>query len=101
MFQILAITAPIYLIIAAGFLSVRYGLFSKPDMRVLGRFVINFCLPALIFNALSKRPLGEVLNGPYLLAYAGGSLTVVLVAMLVGRRLRQQSDPAPEKRIPY
>lgn len=93
MFQILAITAPIYLIIAAGFLSVRYGLFSKPDMRVLGRFVVNFCLPALIFNALSKRPLGEVLNGPYLLAYAGGSLTVVLVAMLVGRRLRQQSIP--------
>jgi malonate transporter len=93
MLQILAITAPIYLIIAAGFLSVRFGLFSKPDMRVLGRFVINFCLPALIFNALSKRPLGEVLNGPYLLAYAAGSLTVVLIGMLVGRRLRRQSIP--------
>lgn len=93
MLQILSITAPIYLIIAAGFLSVRNGLFSKPDMRVLGRFVVNFCLPALIFNAVSKRPLAEVLNGPYLLAYAGGSLAVVLVAMLVGRRLRQHSMP--------
>lgn len=93
MLQILAITTPIYLIIAAGFLSVRFGLFNKPDMRVLGRFVVNFCLPALIFNALSKRPLGEVLNGPYLLAYAAGSLTVVLIGMLVGLRLRRQSMP--------
>jgi malonate transporter len=93
MLQILAITTPIYLIIAAGYLSVRFGLFNKPDMRVLGRFVINFCLPALIFNALSKRPLGEVLNGPYLLAYAAGSLTVVLIGMLVGLRLRRQSMP--------
>ena len=62
-------------------------------MRVLGRFVVSFCLPALIFNALSKRPLAEVLNGPYLLAYAGGSLAVVALAMLVGRRLRGQSVP--------
>ena len=93
MLQILAITTPIYLIIAAGYLSVRFGLFNKPDMRVLGRFVINVCLPALSFNALSKRPLGEVLNGPYLLAYAAGSLTVVLIGMLVGLRLRRQSMP--------
>nr|WP_315241615.1 AEC family transporter [uncultured Albidiferax sp.] len=93
MLQILAITAPIYLIIAAGYLSGRYGMFSKPDMRVLGRFVINFCLPAMIFNALSKRPLAEVLNGTYLLAYAGGSLAVITLAMLVARRLRGQGTP--------
>nr|WP_315183838.1 AEC family transporter [uncultured Albidiferax sp.] len=93
MLHILAITAPIYLIIAAGYLSGRFGMFSKPDMRVLGRFVIHFCLPAMIFNALSKRPLAEVLNGTYLLAYAGGSLAVITLAMLVARRLRGQSTP--------
>lgn len=88
--QILAITTPIYLIIAAGFLAVRYGLFSKPDMRVLGRFVIQFCMPALIFRALSQRSLGEVLNTGYLLAYALGSLAVLGLAVLYARRVKRR-----------
>jgi predicted permease len=91
--QILAITAPIYLIMAAGFLAVRYGLFSKPELRVLGRFVVHFCLPALIFNALSQRSLAEVLNLPYLLVYALGSLAVLGLGLLVARRLRGTSMP--------
>ncbi len=93
MLQILAITAPIYLIIAAGFLAVRYGLFTKPELRVLGRFVVQFCLPALIFNALSKRSLSEVLNLPYLLVYATGSLTVLAVGAIVARRVRGTNMP--------
>ncbi|WP_394789955.1 AEC family transporter [Rhodoferax sp.] len=93
MLQILAITTPIYLIIAAGFLAVRFGLFTKPELRVLGRFVIQFCMPALIFRALSQRSLGEVLNLPYLLAYALGSLALLLGATLYGRRLRGQPMP--------
>ncbi|SDP82841.1 hypothetical protein SAMN05216303_107281 [Rhodoferax sp. OV413] len=90
MLQILAITTPIYLIIAAGYLAVRCGLFAKPEMRVLGRFVINFCTPALIFRALSQRSLGEVLNAPFLLAYALGSLAVLFGAIAYVRRVRRQ-----------
>lgn len=88
MLNILAITGPVYLIIAAGFLAVRFGLFSKPDIRVLGRFVRDFCIPALLFQALSQRSLGEVLNGVYLLAYAGGSLAVLLGGVVLTRQLR-------------
>jgi malonate transporter and related proteins len=78
MLNILAVTGPIYLIIGAGFLAVRLGLFSKPDIRVLGRFVLYFCLPALVFQALAQRSLAEVLDGSYLAAYAVGSLVVAL-----------------------
>lgn len=88
--QILAITTPIYLIIAAGFLAVRFGLFTKPDMRVLGRFTIQFCMPALIFRALSQRSLGEVLNTHYLVAYAVGSLSVLVLAVVYARRVRRR-----------
>lgn len=90
MLQILAITTPIYLIIAAGFLAVRLGLFAKPEMRVLGRFVIHFCTPALIFRALSLRSLDEVLNAPFLLAYTLGSLAVLLGVVLYVRRVHRQ-----------
>lgn len=88
MLQILTVTGPIYLIIAAGYLAVRYGLFTKAEMRVFGRFVIQFCLPALLFDALSRRRLAEVLNGPYLFAYALGSLAVLLAGYFYARRVR-------------
>ena len=93
MLQILNITAPIYLIIAAGFLAVRLGLFSKDDTRVLGRFVIQFCVPALIFRSLSQRALQDVLNAPYMLAYAIGSVAVSLAMVADARRRRGHAMP--------
>jgi predicted permease len=78
MLEILAITGPIYFCIAVGFAVTRWGLFAKAEMRVLGKFVINLALPALLFNAISQRPLREVMHADYLLAYALGSMTVML-----------------------
>lgn len=49
-------------------------------MRVLGTCVGRFALPALVFTALSRRPVGEILNGRYLINYAAGSLVVMLIA---------------------
>lgn len=86
MLDILAITGPIYLCIAAGFSSVRWGLFSKADMKVFGKFVIEIALPALLFNALASRPLAEVFRPAYLLAYTAGSLALLLGAVLWARR---------------
>ena len=70
--HILGITGPIYLAIALGFLFTRQGVFAKADMQVFGKFTINLALPALLFNALSQRSIGEILNGHYLMAYALG-----------------------------
>lgn len=81
MLDILAITGPIYLCIAAGYASVRWNLFTKADMRVFGRFVIQVALPALLFNALASRRLDEVVHTGYLLAYAAGSLVLILGAL--------------------
>jgi predicted permease len=86
--NILSITAPIYLIIAAGFLSVRVGLFVLPEMRVLGKLVINFCVPAVVFRALSQQHPSDVLNYAYLMAYAGGSLGVLFATIAYARRVR-------------
>lgn len=85
--DILAITAPIYLIILAGYLTTRMGLFVKADMRVFGTFVLNLALPALLFNALAQRRIAEILNPAYLLAYLAGSLLVLLLGYQLGRRV--------------
>jgi predicted permease len=68
MLYILSITVPIYLLIALGYLAGRRGWFTKPEMRVLGRFVIQLALPSLVFQALAQRKFTEILNGEYLLA---------------------------------
>ena len=90
MLDILSITGPIYLCIALGYLATRAGLFDRADMRVLGRFVINLALPALLFNALSQRSVGEIFNGRYLLAYALGSLFLLSAAVFWYRRVGRQ-----------
>jgi malonate transporter and related proteins len=90
MLDILAITGPIYICIALGYLSTRVGLFTRADMRVFGTFVINIALPALLFNALAQRKVGEILNGSYLLVYALGSLLTACLGLLWARRGARQ-----------
>ena len=47
-------------------------------MRVLGTYVVRFALPALVFTALSQHPVGEILNGRYILDNALGSVVMGL-----------------------
>ncbi|MFC5523698.1 AEC family transporter [Polaromonas jejuensis] len=92
MLDILAITGPIYITIALGFLTTRLGLFARTDMRVFGKFVINLALPALLFNALAQRQIGEILNGRYLLAYLAGSLAALGLGFFWCRRQTGRSQ---------
>jgi malonate transporter len=84
--DVLVITAPIYLVVAAGYLCTRAGLFERADMRVLGKYVIHLALPALLFNALSRRSAAEVLEPLFILAYAFGSLVALGLGILWARR---------------
>ncbi|MYM24254.1 AEC family transporter [Duganella sp. FT135W] len=87
MIEILAITGPIYLVVLAGYLATRMGLFARTDMQVFGKFVLNLALPALIFNALAQRRIGEILHPAYLLSYLVGSLLMLALAYFMGRRV--------------
>lgn len=90
MLAVLTITAPIFILIALGFISARIALLNREQIRGMGGFVINFALPALVFKALADRSIGEVLNVPYLLAYALGSLTVFGLGFAISRWLRKE-----------
>mgnify|MGYP001765172179 FL=1 len=90
MLDILAITGPIYLCIALGYLATRHGLFDRADMRVFGKFVIQLALPALLFNALSQRSVSEIFNGRYLAAYALGGLILLSAAVLWYRKVGRE-----------
>ncbi|WP_341795313.1 AEC family transporter, partial [Ectopseudomonas toyotomiensis] len=85
-----SITAPIFILIGLGFLSARIALVNRDQVRGMGTFVIYFALPSLVFKALAERSLSEVLNGPYLAAYAMASLSLFGIGLLLARRWRGQ-----------
>lgn len=91
MTDILGITGPIYILMALGYATTRWGVFARSDMRVLGRFVVMVALPALLFNALSRRPVAEIFNASFLMAFAVGSLAVMAMGMVWARRVRRKS----------
>jgi len=81
MFDILAITLPIYIAIALGYGLTRWGVLAKTDMRTLGTFVVKVAMPALLFNALSQRSLSDILNSEYLASYAAASLITLSLSV--------------------
>lgn len=91
MLEILAITCPIYLVVLAGYVATRSGLFARSDMQVFGKFVFNLALPALIFNALAQRHISDILHPAYLLSYLFGSLLMLTLAYFTGRRVLKLS----------
>ncbi|MDZ7938510.1 MAG: AEC family transporter [Rhodoferax sp.] len=95
MLDILAITCPIYLCILASYLATRWAVFSKADIRVLGKFVLNFALPALLFSAVSQRPLREIMHMDYLLAYGLGSGLVLTCGYLWARYVDRTAPTSP------
>ncbi|MEP2532974.1 AEC family transporter [Shimia sp.] len=79
MSDILAITFPIYAAIAIGYLVVARGWFAPGDLKVLGKYVMDIAMPALLFHAVASRQVSEVLRPDYMLIYAiGGVATIAL-----------------------
>lgn len=87
MLGVFSTTGVLFLLIALGYVSVLKGIFSKDDLRVFGRFVVNFALPALIFRTLVTAELSEVIDLGYLAAYLTGSLAAFAIGYFVSRRL--------------
>lgn len=90
MFDILTITAPIFLLIGLGYLSVRGGLLGSEQIRGIGSFVIHFALPALLIHSLATRPVEEILNAGYLLAYGLASLAAFAAGFALARWGRRE-----------
>lgn len=83
MLAVFGITFPIFAMVALGYAMVLRGwVFKTADMKVLGAFVMNVALPALIFKAVSSRPIAEVFHPGYMGAYLGGALATMVVTFL-------------------
>jgi predicted permease len=92
--DIIAITGPIFLLIALGFAAVRSDVFPRTALPALAGFVITFALPALLFKSLAQRSIAEVMNPHYLAAYAAGSLLTLGAGLAWAHWVRGQGRAA-------
>ena len=90
MLNILTITGPIYIAIGLGYTATQRGFFTKPDAQALGRFVMYFALPAMLFNALAQRHFEDVWHAGFLWAYGLGSLFSFVSAFVIWRTVRHK-----------
>lgn len=81
----ITIIVPLFAIMVAGYLAGRYKVLPDGSSAVLSRFVFVVSLPALIFVSLSRIPVEDFFNWPYLGALGGGMLVMFCIGLLVAR----------------
>ncbi|NVZ08929.1 AEC family transporter [Allochromatium humboldtianum] len=91
MLAILAVTAPIFLLIALGFVAVRRVWMPREGAVAMSRYALLFALPALLFDTLSKRSLDSILVPDFLLVYVSASMITYGIGVLVASIARRTS----------
>jgi len=81
------IVAPVFLVIGAGYLAVRLGLFGDNMVDGLMKFAIQFAVPCLLFRATSTMDLGTAYDWRLMSAFYAGSTISFTVATLMAWRV--------------
>jgi predicted permease len=82
---------PVFGLVACGVLAGRFGLVHPSSSQALNQFVYAFALPAMLFVAVYRGSLDEILSGMFLLAVVGATLVTALAGYAISRFLANGS----------
>jgi predicted permease len=82
---------PVFGLVACGVLAGRFGLVHQSSSQALNQFVYAFALPAMLFVAVYRGSLDEILSGTFLLAVIGATLVTALAGYAISRFLANGS----------
>ncbi|ENM5758025.1 AEC family transporter [Vibrio mimicus] len=86
---------PVFLVIGVGYVAFKREIIPHNGHKSLAAFVFNFGLPAAILSALSSKPLEQIWNTDYVIAYTLGSLLAFgLVAAIALLKLKKSPSHA-------
>ena len=80
---VLAAVFPVFGLVACGVFAGRFGLVHQSSSQALNQFVYAFALPAMLFVAVYRGSLEEILSGMFLLAVIGATLGTALAGYAV------------------
>lgn len=88
-----ATIAPIFLVVASGFLSVKLRWLSPDVIRALATYVATIAAPAMVFHAIATSEPGALTQPAYLAGYAVGSGVAFAISFVLLRTWTDQSAP--------
>jgi hypothetical protein len=78
---------PVFGLVACGYLAGRFRLVTPASSEALNQFVYAFALPAMLFIAVYRGSLDEILSGFFLLAVVGATLGTAVTGFVLSRYL--------------
>ena len=82
---VLGAVFPVFGLVACGVLAGRFRLVHQSSSHALNQFVYAFALPAMLFIAVYRGSLEEILSGQFLLAVVLATLGTALVGYWISR----------------
>jgi len=83
MLALLNIVLPVFIVIGAGYGTVRSGILSQVHSQALMKFATQFAIPCLLFNAISKLDLSAAFDIGLLTSfYTGAAISFLLTALI-------------------
>src|SRR5438093_11712514 len=84
--RILALTAPLFLLVLLGYALARWAGWPKPVADALTRFVFSVAIPALLFRLMSDFSRLPPVDARLLIAYFGGCFIVFALGRWIAQR---------------
>jgi malonate transporter and related proteins len=84
---VLGAVFPVFGLVACGFVAGRFGVVSQASSHALNQFVYAFALPAMLFVAVYRGSLDEILSGRFLLAVIAATLATALTGFALSHFL--------------
>lgn len=78
---------PVFLVIGAGYLATRQGMFTPSHIEGIMKFTQGFAIPCLLFNALAKIDLQQGFDPALLTSFYAGAFICFLLGMFGARFL--------------
>lgn len=85
--RILALTAPLFLLVLVGYALTRWGGWSREAGDALTRFVFYVAVPALLFRLMSDFSRLPPVDARLLAAYFGACLVIFIASRLIAARV--------------
>lgn len=84
---LLEIVVPVFLLICAGYFSVRSGYLKGDIMDALVRFQVTVAVPVLLFNAMYRTDLATALNLHAMIGFFGSGTLAFFATILLSRMI--------------
>lgn len=84
---VVAAVLPVFGLVGCGYAAGRVGLVTQASSHALNQFVYAFALPSMLFIAVYRGSLEEILSGYYLLAVVGATLATAAAGFALSRYL--------------